>query len=313
VFGEPPSTRYDLNFRLFGTRVRVHPFFWLASALLSFSFSKYSSIGFAMLPIAVACVFLSILVHEFGHVLVGRYFGSHGHIVLYGFGGLAIGSSNLSNRWQRVAVSLAGPGAQFVLLAVLLGGAFALTAGSYVLLGADLAGQPPLLEGDTKPGEAQPPPDEQKKLGESDGKESSGRQKPLNESKDRGFPAMVLLEILGILVWINLVWPILNLVPIWPLDGGKVCRELCEWRMPGSRGIRVSLYISIGASIAGAMFMLYLWQLFMTIFFGIFGYMAYRELQMLGGGGGGWGQPPPRKPWEADPDWWKTGRKDPWS
>ena len=36
-------------------------------------------------------------IHELGHVFMGRLFGTDSHIVLHGFGGLAIGSNNLSN------------------------------------------------------------------------------------------------------------------------------------------------------------------------------------------------------------------------
>ena len=61
----------------------------------------------------IACVFLSILLHEFGHVWAGRGFGSDASIVLYSFGGLAVGASDQRLRWQRIIVYLAGPGIQF--------------------------------------------------------------------------------------------------------------------------------------------------------------------------------------------------------
>ena len=64
-------------------------------------------------------MFVSILIHEFGHVWMGQAFGSRGHIVLYGFGGLAIGSNRLDSRWQRIAVSFAGPLAGFAFLGIL--------------------------------------------------------------------------------------------------------------------------------------------------------------------------------------------------
>jgi Zn-dependent protease len=49
---------------------------------------------------------------------------------------------------------------------------------------------------------------------------------------------------LRFLWWINLVWGVLNLVPIWPLDGGQVCRELCVGARL-DRPIEKSLWISI--------------------------------------------------------------------
>src|SRR5690348_11709576 len=119
---EPQPTAYDLRFRLLGTDVRVHPMFWLVSVLLNFRLLQTGRID--LLLIWIACVFVSILVHEFGHVLMGRAFGSHAHIVLYSFGGLAVGSKEGLRRWQRVLVLFAGPGAGFVLFGAVLAGWF---------------------------------------------------------------------------------------------------------------------------------------------------------------------------------------------
>src|SRR5579859_1208651 len=51
---------------------------------------------------------------------MGRLFGSDGHIVLYSFGGLAVGSNALDSGWKRALVSFAGPLAQFVLLGLVV-------------------------------------------------------------------------------------------------------------------------------------------------------------------------------------------------
>src|SRR5882724_4686339 len=96
---EPGQTNYDLRFRLFGTPVRVHPFFWLLAAILGWDLVNLPD-GFLFLFIWVICCFLSILLHEFGHVWMGRAFGAHdSYIVLYSFGGLAVGSNDLRQRW----------------------------------------------------------------------------------------------------------------------------------------------------------------------------------------------------------------------
>jgi hypothetical protein len=97
---EPARTQFDLNFNLFGIHVRVHPMFWLVTAILGWDFQDPQG-GMKYVALWVVVVFISILIHEMGHVLMGRIFGSDGHIVLYGFGGLAIGSSDLTKRWQR--------------------------------------------------------------------------------------------------------------------------------------------------------------------------------------------------------------------
>src|SRR5262249_55207759 len=156
------------NFRLLGTHVRVHPFFWLMAAFLGWgNFERGRLPAIAMW---IGCVFVSVLLHEFGHVLVGRMFGSDGRILLYSFGGLAFGSSNLRKRWQRVLVYLAGPAIQLLLAAGIL--ALVLVHGRF------------------------------------------GSQE---------FPPTVD-RFLTMLFAINLLWPIFNLLPIFPLDGGQITR-----------------------------------------------------------------------------------------
>ena len=94
---------------MFGIDVRVHPLFWVMSAVLGWGW--YLERNFAYLFLWVMCVFVSVLLHELGHVVVGRLFGSQGHILLYSFGGLAIGSTDLRHRWQRLPQGR-GPGSR---------------------------------------------------------------------------------------------------------------------------------------------------------------------------------------------------------
>ena len=169
---EPNETRYDLRWRMFGTPVRVHPMFWLMSLILGYDGLIRAGVGYLLAW--VACVFVSVLLHEFGHVWMGRLFGSTGYIVLYSFGGLAIGSNHLQRRGQRILVSFAGPAIQLVLLAAIW---FS--------------------------------------------KEWLLRVVPL-EWKPAGVRIWLML------FQINLLWPVLNLLPIWPLDGGQIAREVCQ-------------------------------------------------------------------------------------
>ncbi len=60
--------------------------------------------------------------------------------------------------------------------------------------------------------------------------------------------SLVALLTYFIFVQINLFWAILNLLPVWPLDGGQVCREVCQM-MKLRRPIERSLMISIGVSL----------------------------------------------------------------
>jgi Zn-dependent protease len=35
-------------------------------------------------------------------------------------------------------------------------------------------------------------------------------------------------------VFINLIWGLVNLLPIWPLDGGQISRDFLGWLLPGN-------------------------------------------------------------------------------
>jgi Zn-dependent protease len=185
---EPDETRYDLRWRMFGTPVRVHPMFWLMSLILGYDATIQNGIGYVLAW--VGCVFVSVLLHEFGHVWMGQLLGSHGYIVLYSFGGLAVGSNQLSGRGQRILVSFAGPFIQLVLLALIWFSKDAVT---------------PLI--------------------------------PVGSRRAAALVWAMLFEI-------NLLWPLLNLLPIWPLDGGRISREVFEGLMP-ARGTAFSLGISM--------------------------------------------------------------------
>jgi len=121
VLAEPGRTPYDLNFRLLGFRVRVHPFFWIGAGLLGGSLLEGPNSSFSAWLIWIAVVFVSIIVHELGHAIAFRRFGRNASIVLYAFGGLAVPDSVVGGRTRRILVSLAGPFAGFVLAALVYG------------------------------------------------------------------------------------------------------------------------------------------------------------------------------------------------
>jgi Zn-dependent protease len=120
LLGEPPRTQGDLNFRLFGVPVRVHPLFWLVAVLLNLRVPNLT-----FLAMWVAAVFVGILVHEFGHATVMRIYGFYPWITLYGMGGLASyhpGSYTVRGRsaTAQVLISAAGPVAGFLLAGLIL-------------------------------------------------------------------------------------------------------------------------------------------------------------------------------------------------
>ncbi len=83
--------------------VAVHWFFWLTMFLIALSYRElWVMVAF------VGLAFVAVLTHEIGHQLVNRRYGADGHILLYGFGGLAFGTGGVPLR-KRWLVSLGGP------------------------------------------------------------------------------------------------------------------------------------------------------------------------------------------------------------
>lgn len=85
-------------------------------------------------------------------------------------------------------------------------------------------------------------------------------------------------EALTMIISINIFWTILNLMPVLPLDGGQICREVCMAASP-RKGIFVALWISIVAAALLGLGMFFLRQTFAGLMFLIMAVQNYQELQ----------------------------------
>jgi Zn-dependent protease len=106
----------NLSFRIGKIPVRIQPTFLLMAAFLGL---------YGKDPIAtvawVVVVLVSVLLHELGHATMGRAFGLEPKIELHAMGGTTSWSSPKPlSIPRRIAISLAGPGAGFVVAAVVL-------------------------------------------------------------------------------------------------------------------------------------------------------------------------------------------------
>lgn len=106
-----------LSFRLFGIPISIRIGFLILAVVLGWSAEQSAY----ELGIWLAIVTVSVLAHEMGHAMAVRAFGLQPRIELHGMGG--------TTSWQpdarvtparRIVVSLAGPGAGFVLGALVL-------------------------------------------------------------------------------------------------------------------------------------------------------------------------------------------------
>ena len=201
----PATTAYDLNFRLLGIPVRIHPFFWAVAALLGWSDQNFSHI-----LIWVACVFVSILVHEFGHGLTARALDrQHPSIVLYAMGGLCHYDRDHSSPWRRLGILIMGPGAGF-LFCILVG-----------ILGLVILGIKPTYV-----------------LGLTPIETALVHQPPQ-------WVSPLVFDAYQDLLVINLFWGVFNLLPIYPLDGGQMLHTVLSMRNR-REGPRWSYVVSIG-------------------------------------------------------------------
>jgi len=180
---QPSASPLDIRWRILGTGFCIQPSFWLMSLLFGYVILIWGGHGHAQaspityLALWVVCTFVSVLLHELGHMTAARIFGQRSNIILSNMGGLTIGNFAALARWQRIVVSLAGPGIGFAV---------------YFFL----------------------------RFMEAQIMQRDHRILTNHELVADGYRFLILM---------TLVWNLFQLIPIIPLDGGMVMREIVEW------------------------------------------------------------------------------------
>lgn len=232
-----------IRFSIFGVPVEIQPMFWLTGALLGGAIDARTKERVLAVMVFMIIMAISILVHELGHALVGRRLGGgYATITLWGLGGLAYnhgGRFNRSGNFWRIA---AGPGAGFalgllvvLLLCLGLGPQNGLNLTCRSLFGVYLT----------------PPSDE------------------LWAFIDEGGSK---LPIIRAFLWINFWWGVINLLPVLPLDGGRIAELFIKPQ-------RLVYQIGLAAGAAMAAFsIIYLHSLYTAM---MFGYLAFQNYKMM--------------------------------
>lgn len=239
LLGEPPRTSADLNFSLLGIPVRVHPYFWLVALLLGY---RIMNDAISVLT-WFAAVFIGVLVHEMGHAMTMRAYGLYPWITLYSFGGLASYDQRNSSR-----SSASGPLAQ--VLIDLAGPAAGFLLAGLLLLGVFAAGYGNSVEFDIFHGRI----------------------------PNVLLPSLRLTNLINELLFVCVAWGVLNLLPIYPLDGGQVARELML-QADSRQGIQRSLQLSILTAVVVAVYWFAKWHSFFVPL--MFGYLAFTNYVTL--------------------------------
>lgn len=253
---EPQRTQYDWNFQLFGFPIRVHPFFWLLALI-----SGLGAEAPRFVVIWVGVVFVSILIHELGHALVIRRFGRPAHIVLYAMGGLAIEGRDdpysfdytprARTPHEQILISAAGPAAGFALAALV---AVLVYVSGGTIETFWINNLVPFLYADYA--------------------------RVINPN---------LVSLINSLLYVNIFWGVINLLPVIPLDGGQISQQLFTVHDPW-QGMVKALWLSVwtGGIVAVAGLVVFQ-EMFIVLLFASLAYSSYMTLQqMTGGGGRGW-------------------------
>ena len=93
----------------------------------------------------------------------------------------------------------------------------------------------------------------------------------------------MLAQILHTGIWINIIWGVFNLAPVWPLDGGILTLVVLRKFMPhGDRADRAVHWLGVILSGVGALWALASGSILMMFILGMTGLDNWRMLQALG-------------------------------
>jgi stage IV sporulation protein FB len=208
-----------LRFTLFKIPVGIDWWFWLTCALLGGGLFAKTPEDWTRVAVWIVVVFVSILVHEFGHAFAGRRFGVSPMIHLHGLGGATLLPGARFNRRESIFVSAAGPLAGFLL-------------GTVVFL----------------------------------------------ISKGMGPQPYLVRVAISYALLVNFFWTFVNLLPVLPLDGGQIIRDLM-----GPQRSELTRWIGFFCALGVALWALSIGMIFMAVLFGVFAYHNFNRQPIQGG------------------------------
>ena len=217
-----------IRFSLFGVSVSIHPSLWLALAVLGGVLSSTGMQDLLSVSLFVVAGFVCLLSHEMGHALVGRYFaGNCPEVHLAWLGGDCSHEGVNFTRIQGVLMTVAGPAAS-LLLGVLSAGVLCVYVGD-IPFGLYLS------------------------------RYFLFNVIPREALLDFAYMPMVFFcNMVAVSFW----WTVLNLLPVFPLDGGQIMNGLMRSpRLMHS----VSLYIAVTLCIVFSVLALWIACLFMLV------------------------------------------------
>jgi Zn-dependent protease len=199
--------------RIWGIDIQVHWSFVLILFYGAFLFSRNASnvlAGAIYGVIVILLLFVCVVLHEFGHAITAKYFGINvPHITLLPIGGVAQLERMPRKPMHEFLIAIAGPAVNFVLAALLL--PVALLVVSMSMRAGTIWTMIPALM--------------------------------------RAAQSMSLAGLLLTLAGTNLLLGIFNLLPAFPMDGGRILRALLALRLQYIPATRIAVLVGRGMAI----------------------------------------------------------------
>lgn len=209
-----------MRFTFIGVPVRVCPSFLVFLLLFSGVYQGFSPQGF----IIAGIIFVSLLVHEYGHALMAMRYGLSPQILLEAFGGRAYYNPHGVTLKQQFFIAFSGPLLESLLVAF-----------PYFLLKVGAFAAHPYIQ----------------------------------------YTLYVTMKM-------NLFWCLINMIPVFPLDGGQMLLCLLQGKF-GGKGVKAAYGASAFVGAVGSLYFLQHQMWFIGILLGMFALQNYRILQMAGG------------------------------
>ncbi len=205
-----------MSFRLLNISVYIRPTFWI---FMIFFTRVYQNPSVYSLVLGLVLV-VSLLVHEFGHAMTARYYGTQPTVILEAFGGRAEYEGRGISPKQAFYITLNGPLFESLLIPL-----------SYFLL----------------------------KSGIFDGHS-------------------YIQYFLYATMRFNILWCLLNLIPVFPLDGAHLVQYFLEKKF-GDKGVQSTHILGLACVILIAPYLYFKGFFFFGTLLLIFGYRNFRLLK----------------------------------
>jgi Zn-dependent protease len=217
--------------RLFNIDVRLHWTFWLLPLWVVLTFNDQSPLPMWAMVLLIVPLFTSIVMHEYGHALMARYFGiGTKNITLSPLGGIAQLERMSNKPWEEFWIAIAGPCVNVVIAAVL----------GVALLGYALL--------------------------------------------DPLFSQQLAWQFFGLVFVANIVFVLFNMIPAFPMDGGRVLRALLSAGFGLLRGTRIAVavgtFMAVFMGAAGALWLGNPWLILIALFVIWAGHQELMALEM---------------------------------